>query len=243
MDKSGYVYVARIIDHGGEFVNGYHKIGLSKKYKIRETQLNATHLPFDVLMIRVMQTEDMHKLETMLHICFDDYRVIKEYEDRRNITTEWFNVKDIDTFNDRIDKMINLLDVTEVDLTLSIDKDETLSHEEKIKAKENIGKAKSTKLKVSIGDKIFINETSKETYIDVLNHITKNVDKDLILDKFSTFFKKDKTEFTQSMNEYNKVQMNNNLFMSTWGSNKLKAVRIKSICEELNIQNVKCELI
>ena len=34
----GYVYVARIIDHGGKFVNGYHKIGLSKQYKIREAK-------------------------------------------------------------------------------------------------------------------------------------------------------------------------------------------------------------
>ena len=31
----GYVYIARIIDHGGKFVNGYHKIGLSKQYKVR----------------------------------------------------------------------------------------------------------------------------------------------------------------------------------------------------------------
>ena len=59
----GYVYIARIIDHGGKFVNGYHKIGLSKQYKVRETQLNSTHLPFDVLMVRVFESEDMNKLE------------------------------------------------------------------------------------------------------------------------------------------------------------------------------------
>lgn len=27
--EKGYVYIARIIDHGGKFVNGYHKIGKS----------------------------------------------------------------------------------------------------------------------------------------------------------------------------------------------------------------------
>ena len=90
----GYVYIARIIDHGGKFVNGYHKIGLSKQYKLRETQLNSTHLPFDVMMVRVFETEDMNKLEGILHVCFEDYRVIKEYDDRRNITTEWFDVSD-----------------------------------------------------------------------------------------------------------------------------------------------------
>ena len=79
----GYVYVARIIDHGGKFVNGYHKIGLSKQYKIRETQLNSTHLPFDVLMVRVFETTNMKQLEGMLHICFEDYRVVKEYDYRK----------------------------------------------------------------------------------------------------------------------------------------------------------------
>ena len=105
----GYVYIARIIDHGGKFVNGYHKIGLSKQYKVRETQLNSTHLPFDVLMVRVFETTNMKQLESMLHICFEDYRVVKEYDYRKNITTEWFDVNDIDTFNDRIDKFTELM--------------------------------------------------------------------------------------------------------------------------------------
>ena len=127
----GYVYIARIIDHGGKFVNGYHKIGLSKQYKVRETQLNSTHLPFDVMMVRVFETEDMNKLEGILHVCFEDYRVIKEYDDRRNITTEWFDVSDIDTFHSRLDKMVSYLSVKELDLGLSIDNDETLTDEEK----------------------------------------------------------------------------------------------------------------
>jgi len=49
--EKGYVYIARIVDHGGKFVNGYHKIGKSIQYKVRETQLNSTHLPFDVLFV------------------------------------------------------------------------------------------------------------------------------------------------------------------------------------------------
>ena len=136
----GYVYIARIIDHGGKFVNGYHKIGLSKQYKVRETQLNSTHLPFDVLMIRVFETEDMNRLEGILHVCFDDYRVVKEYDYRRNITTEWFDVSDIDMFNERLDKLIDLMSVDEIDMGRSIDEDSSLTQEEKERVKENVEK-------------------------------------------------------------------------------------------------------
>jgi len=243
MSKPGYVYIARIIDHGGQFVNGYHKIGLSKQYKIRETQLNSTHLPFDVLMIRVFKTDDMNKLESILHVCFDDYRVIKEYDDRRNITTEWFNVDDIETFNERVDKMIQLLEINEMDINLSIDKDNTLTQQQKLETKQNIGRAKSTKLKVITEDKTFMGETSKETYVDVMNNLTKDMDPDYIMENFSTFFKRVKEDFTESMNEYNKVLMENGLYMSTWGSNKLKIRRIKALSNLLGVDNIKCELI
>jgi hypothetical protein len=134
----GYVYIARIIDHGGKFVNGYHKIGLSKQYKVRETQLNSTHLPFDVLMVRVFETENMKKLEGLLHLCFEDYRVVKEYDYRKNITTEWFDVSDIDVFNDRLDKFIELMGIDEVDIGVSIDNDTTMTQQEKDLVKNTI---------------------------------------------------------------------------------------------------------
>lgn len=140
----GYVYIARIIDHGGKFVNGYHKIGLSKQYKVRETQLNSTHLPFDVLMVRVFETDNMNKLEGLLHLCFEDYRVVKEYDYRRNITTEWFDVSDIDVFNVRLDKFIDLMGIDEVNMTQSIDEDTTLTQEEKEETKKNVEKGSGT---------------------------------------------------------------------------------------------------
>lgn len=139
----GYVYIARIIDHGGKFVNGYHKIGLSKQYKVRETQLNSTHLPFDVLMVRVFESEDMKQLEALLHICFEDYRVVKEYDYRKNITTEWFDITDIDIFNDRVDKFVDVLGINEIDMNESIDRDNTLTDEEKEIAKKNVDSGRS----------------------------------------------------------------------------------------------------
>ena len=139
----GYVYIARIIDHGGKFVNGYHKIGLSKQYKVRETQLNSTHLPFDVLMVRVFETEDMNQLEGLLHVCFEDYRVVKEYDYRKNITTEWFDVSDIEVFNYRIDKFVDLMGIDEVDMNQGIDNDDTLTDVEKEQVKKSVDLGRS----------------------------------------------------------------------------------------------------
>ena len=239
----GYVYIARIIDHGGKFVNGYHKIGLSKQYKVRETQLNSTHLPFDVMMIRVFEAEDMNKLEGILHVCFHDYRVIKEYDDRRNITTEWFEVSDIDTFNERVDKMVNYLNIKEVDLGFSVDNDSTLTEQEKTEVKKNIGRAKSTNLKVTIGDTVFVNNTAKETYVTVMNKLIDGVSNNDVIESFSGFFKEDKEEFRDSLGEYNKVHMDNGLFMSTWGSNVTKIKRIDMVVKQFGIDDVVCEII
>lgn len=238
----GYVYIARIIDHGGKFVNGYHKIGLSKQYKVRETQLNSTHLPFDVLMIRVFETEDMNKLEGILHVCFDDYRVIKEYDDRRNITTEWFNVSDIDSFNERVDKMVSYLDIKEIDLGFTVDNDTTLTEKEKNEFKSKIGRGKSTNLKITVGDKVYLNNTAKETYVTVMNRLIEGVDKTDITDSFSNFFKEDKEDFRDSLKEYNRIEMDNGLFMSTWGSNVTKIKRLKSVSEQFGI-DIECEIV
>jgi len=239
----GFVYIARIIDHGGKFVNGYHKIGLSKQYKVRETQLNSTHLPFDVMMVRVFETEDMGKLEGILHVCFEDYRVIKEYDDRRNITTEWFDVSDIDTFHSRLDKMVGYLSVKELDLGISVDNDDTLTREEKIEVKDKIGRAKSTNIKVTIGDRVIFSKTAKETYVSVINELTKGVTTDTILNNFSAFFKETPEEFRDSLGDHNKVKMECGLYMSTWGSNVTKIKRINDICESLHTEGVVCEIV
>ena len=239
----GYVYIARIIDHGGKFVNGYHKIGLSKQYKVRETQLNSTHLPFDVLMIRVFETEDMNKLEGILHVCFDDYRVIKEYDDRRNITTEWFNVSDIDSFNERVDKMVSYLDIKEVDLGFTVDNDTTLTEEEKTEVKNKIGRARSTNLKVTVGDTTFVNNTAKETYVTVMNKLVDGVEKETLIETFGQFIKDDVEDFRDSIKGYDRVEMDNGLFMSTWGSNVTKIKRIEMVAKEFDVHDIVCEII
>lgn len=209
----GYVYVARIIDHGGKFVNGYHKIGLSKQYKIRETQLNSTHLPFDVLMVRVFETTNMKQLESMLHICFEDYRVVKEYDYRKNITTEWFDVNDIDTFNDRIDKFTELMSIygtKEIDVSRSIDSDTTMTSEEKEQTKESISRAKGSYLRIIMDG----NDISKIKAVDGFREFFLEVYKikgnQLKLDFTDIIFDKQENYTTQlgDTNLYLKTEIN-----------------------------------
>lgn len=239
----GHVYIARIIDHGGKFVNGYHKIGLSRQYKVRETQLNSTHLPFDVLMVRVFKTEDMKRLEGLLHLCFEDYRVVKEYDYRKNITTEWFDVSDIDVFNERLDKFVDLMNISEVDITHTIDNDISLTQEEKEFEKQIVGNAKSTKLKIVMGEKTFHGKTAKECYENFVNEVTRDLDVDLLLNKLPSYFGKTFNNFAESLTDYNKVKLDNGLYFNTWGSNKTKITRIGKICELLGITDVKTEII
>ena len=174
MDK-GYVYVARIIDHAGKFVNGYHKIGKTQQYKIRETQLNSTHLPFDVLFVRVFETNDMNQLEKVLHTCFDDYRVEKEYDYRRNITTEWFDVSDAENLNNKIDKLTNLLGGIEVDIVKKMEEDLTITSKDKGEITKAVRKNKPYKIRFTYKGEDLTQPTVKDSYILALTKIAEMV--------------------------------------------------------------------
>jgi len=238
-----FVYIARIVDHGGKFVNGYHKIGKTNQYKIRETQLNSTHLPFDVLMIRVFECDNMGITEGILHTCFADYRVVKEYDDRRNITTEWFDVSDIDVFKERVDKIVNLMSLTEVQLIKSIENDKTLNESEKNKIKDQICDGSNSTLRIIFNDEVFYDKVSKNNYVNVINKITRDINTDELLFKFPSYFKITKEEFAESLQDSNKVLLENGLYFSTWGSNKTKMRRIINIREVLDINNLTVEII
>lgn len=232
----GYVYIARIIDHGGKFVNGYHKIGLSKQYKVRETQLNSTHLPFDVLMVRVFESNNMKQLEGLLHLCFEDYRIVKEYDYRKNITTEWFDVSDIEEFNERVDKFIELMSVKELDVTLGIDNDNTMTKEEKDIAKTQIGKAKSSKLIIHYDGENLTKKYNYETFFEFFKKVSDIVGIEK-LKEFETYVVKDINELpTWSQNEDSKqIHEYNGYKFLTYGNINTKIRKIKSIIENFNL--------
>ena len=174
MDK-GYVYIARIVDHGGKFVNGYHKIGKSKQYKVRETQLNSTHLPFDVLFVKVFETNDMSKLESILQTCFEDYRVEKEYDFRRNITTEWFDVYDTEILNTRISKIVRLMDGTEIDILQRLSEDKTMSSILKSEMTSAIKRNSPTRVIFKINGTDYTQPTAKDTFVLAMTKIAEVV--------------------------------------------------------------------
>jgi hypothetical protein len=174
MDK-GFVYVARLIDYSGNFLGSFHKIGKSTQYKVRETQLNSTHLPVDILFIRVFETENQSMLEQILHTCFEDYRIQKQYVDRRNITTEWFDVDDVDVLNNRIDKVIKLIpSTTEVNIISKISSDKGTPTNEKEELVSRLRKAKS-KLVFKLNGEDVSSETSRETYLYALTKIAERI--------------------------------------------------------------------
>jgi hypothetical protein len=174
MDK-GYVYIARLIDYSGNFLGSFHKIGKSIHYKVRETQLNSTHLPVDILFVRVFETENQSMLEQILHTCFEDYRIQKQYVDRRNITTEWFDVDDTDILNSRIDKVIKFIpNTTEVNVISKISSDKETSVDEKQELVSALKRSKSRLIFKLDGEDVSA-ETSRETYLFALSKIAENI--------------------------------------------------------------------
>jgi hypothetical protein len=180
--EKGYVYIGRHVNHTKEFFDNYYKIGRSKQYKIRETQLTNTNGPYDYYNIRVFETDDMAKVESILHVCFEDYRAIKTYPDRKDIRTEFFWITDEEILHKRVDKLIKLLgNVTELDLTNDIENDISTTKEEKQKLIETFRKAKSSLSLVYKGEDIS-QETSTETFLLCLRKISEQSSWEQILE-------------------------------------------------------------
>lgn len=169
--EKGFVYVARLIDYNGNFVGNFYKVGKSLQYKVRETQLNPTHLPLDVLLIRVFETDHMSMLENILHTTLVDYRIEKKYNDRRNITTEWFDLEDDEDFHYRIDEIVkNFPNVQEVNIVNKISGDTQTNSTDKKEFIEAIRKERTT-LKFFLNGEDLTQETSADTFSLVMAKI------------------------------------------------------------------------
>jgi hypothetical protein len=174
MDK-GFVYVARLIDYSGNFLGSFHKIGKSVHYKVRETQLNSTHLPVDILFVRVFETENQSMLEQNHHTCFEDYRVEKQYDYRRNITTEWFDVSDIEILNSRVSKLTKLMGAAEIDMIQKIAEDKTISQNDKGEMTSVIKRNSPSKVIFKLNGDDITQENAKETFVLAMTKIAEIV--------------------------------------------------------------------
>jgi hypothetical protein len=181
MEKQ-YVYIGRLINHKNEFIDGYYKLGKTKHYTIRETQLNSTHLPIDVLLERVFKTDDMVRTETLFQTCFEDYRVIKKYDDKRDKRTEWFFVDDEEKLHGRIDKVVSTLsDIVEIDLINDIKGDVETTKEEKQELIKTFRKSK-TRLYLTHNGEDISQETSTDTFLLCLKRISEQTSWETVMD-------------------------------------------------------------
>lgn len=248
--SQGYCYIGRFIDHDGDFVTNYYKLGKSEDFKTRESRLNSTHMPLDVQFIRVFQTNHMDTLEKAMHACFEEYRVIKEYNDRRNITTEWFDWSDDeDLFHKKINKLVlNYPETSEVDLTASIVSDSGTTQSQKTELLENIKRVRST-VKIYLGEHEFTGDTTIERYISFGEYLSDNFSEETLITKLPSYFKKTKDELPPSMlndpkrmNRNQFVQLDNGLFFITWGSAKQRITMLDNIKATLQIHELKYEV-
>jgi|688.fasta_scaffold293168_2 hypothetical protein len=244
--EKGYVYIGRLVDHTGNFVTNYYKIGLTVDLKTRETQLNSTHMPLDVVFIRMFETEHMSSLEKTLHVTFEDYRVEKEYEWRKNIKTEWFNVVDEEKFNSRLTKFIksfpNTVEISEKIIEESIMNDTGQTINQKVELVNTIKESRKT-LKIFMDNIEIPGDTIIDKIITFGNDISKIYNKDLLVEKLPTYFKTNREDLPQSMvegNRNNYTILNNGLYFTTWGNVNQKRIMIETISKKLNITNVNC---
>lgn len=238
-----YVYIARLIDHNNEFVEGYYKLGKSKQYTIRETQLNPTHLPIDVQMVRVFRTEDMLLTETIFQTCFEDYRVIKKYDDKKDKRTEWFYVDDEEVLYNRIDKIVSVLpNIHEVDLINDIKGDLTIRKEEKQELIKNFRKSKSRLSLIYDGTDISM-ENSTDTFLLTLKKIAEQTSWDKIMEH-EIRVTKTFDELRDRNPSSNRAQLKHfeNHYVFTGNNNEVKVKNLNKIIKKLNIKNIHVTL-
>jgi len=238
-----YVYIARLIDHKNEFVEGYYKLGKSKQYTIRETQLNSTHLPIDVQMVRVFKTGDMLITETVFQTCFEDYRVIKKYDDKKDKRTEWFYVDDEEVLYNRIDKLVSVLpNIYEVDLINDIKGDLTITKEDREELIKNFRKSKSRLSLVCDGVDISM-ENSTDTFLLTLKKIAEQTGWDKIMEheiRVTRTFE-ELRDRNPSASESQLKHFENHYFF-TGNNNEVKAKNLNKIIKKLNIKNIQVSI-
>jgi hypothetical protein len=249
--EKGFVYVARLIDYNNKFVGNYFKIGKTQQqqYKIRETQLNSTQLPIDVIFVRVFETQHMSGLEKIFHACFDEYRVTKTYGWRRNIVTEWFEMDDDELLINKIDKIVkNFPNTTEVDIVSRVQSDTGTTINQKTSVINNLVEGrKKYKLTVMVDGEDISEDLASETMVNAYSYIANKIGFDN-LDKEELYLSINRDELftqyvegTQTANGCIKEFDGYHLF--TGISNKRKCETINSMIKRYNITEMTCDVV
>jgi hypothetical protein len=240
MEKQ-FVYIARIINHKNRFVEDYYKIGKTgqRDYKIRESQLSPTNFPMDVIFIRLFQTNNMVSTEAILQTCFDDYKVVKIYDDRKKQLTEWYDVPDDELLENRINKLVKYMDnVVEVDLINNIKDDVETTKEEKQELIKTFRKSKSRLQLTYEGEDISM-DTSTDTYLLCLKKIAEQTSWELVMDNEIRV-----TKTLQELEDRNPSADSSQLkpfegyVVFTGNNNDVKYRVLSKLIKKLNIKNL-----
>lgn len=242
--EKGYVYIGRLVDHNGNFITNYYKLGKSVDFKVRETNLNSTHMPLDVQFIRVFETEYMSGLEKVLHACFDEYRVVKEYGWRRNITTEWFDVSDEELLSNKIDTVIKYFPNTiEIDLISKIQGDTGTTINQKVEMINTVKKSKSkTKLELFINGEDCTGDTAKETLTNAVTYVGRKIGWEIV-DNDEDIVTRDMDEFRQKYKNFESIwctEVDGYYIMTSWG-NDYKEMLINRMAERYGMEEITCK--
>ena len=247
--EKGYVYIGRLVDHKGNFVTNYHKLGKSTDFKVRETSLNSTHMPLDVQFTRVFETEYMSNLEKVLHACFDEYRVIKEYGWRRNITTEWFDVSDDELLANKIDTVVRNYPFTyEVDLINKVQSDTGTTVNQKVTVINNLKEGKRKwKLILTINGEDVSEDLASETMVNAFSYVCSKVGFEVV-DRDEVYLGNNKSQMVEQYKDWSGfsdgiLKEFDGYFLMTGLSNKRKCDIINGMIKRYNLTEMTCEVV
>jgi hypothetical protein len=246
--EKGYVYIGRLVDPKGNFVTNYHKLGKSIDFKMRETNLNSTHMPLDVQFTRVFETDYMSNLEKILHACFDEYRVIKEYGWRRNITTEWFDVSDEELLANKIDVVVkNFPQTSEVDLINKFESDTGTTMNQKVIAIKNLKEGKKKwKLILNINGEDVSEEYASETMVNAYSYVCNKIGFEIV-DMDEVYLSNDKSELinkqiADTQHSEGCIKEFDGYYLFTGLSNKRKCDLINNMIRRYELTEMTCTI-
>ena len=246
--EKGHVYIGRLVESNGEFATHNHKIGKSVDFKTREINLSPTHLPIDVNFVRVFETQHMSNLEKILQACFHEYRVHKEYEGRRKVTTEWFKISDPDLFHYKIDNIIkHFPDTNEVDLIEKVMLDSGSTANQKVMAVNSLKETKKKwKLNLFINGEDLSEDLASETMVNAFSYVCNKVgfetvvndemylsdDKNLLSDQFKNW-----SGFSSGL-----LKEFDGHYLFTGLSNKRKCDTINNMVKRYGLTEIICKV-
>jgi hypothetical protein len=242
--EKGFVYVARLIDYEDKFVGNFFKIGKTQQqdYKIRETQLNSTHLPMDVIFVRVFETDYMSSLENILHSCLVDYRCEKSYPNRKSITTEWFDKLDEEEFHYRVDEIVrNFPNVTEINILNKISGDTQTNLSEKQDLIKAINKINRKKLEVTWNGETISGQFAYQVFVNSLTKISEIVGPE-ILSEECWYYSADEQRFIDTFPKSynpNAIKSSEDYKVFVGINNQVKARVLNELITKFSINHMK----